>query len=277
MSASKLTPMEAPAPRVWDPLRGLYGGRTHAVVARGMRVIARNNWLIVLTGFFEPVFYLLSMGLGLGALIGGVEFYGHEVPYAAYIAPALMAVSAMNGAIYDSTMNVFFKMRYGKIYEQMLSTSLGPMDVALGEIVMALFRGLLYASGFMVVTTVLGLNLSWTALLAIPAAMVVAFGFASFGLAITSYMKSFQHLDLVWFMMIPMFLLSATFFPISVYPEWAQWVIMAFPLWHGVDMIRQLTTGLIQPSIWVHLGYFAVMILLGVTMATKRLKALFLR
>ncbi len=277
MSASKLTPMEAPAPRVWGPLRGLYGGRTHAVVARGMRVIARNNWLIVLTGFFEPVFYLLSMGLGLGALIGGVEFYGHEVPYAAYIAPALMAVSAMNGAIYDSTMNVFFKMRYGKIYEQMLSTSLGPMDVALGEIVMALFRGLLYASGFMVVTTVLGLNLSWTALLAIPAAMVVAFGFASFGLAITSYMKSFQHLDLVWFMMIPMFLLSATFFPISVYPEWAQWVIMAFPLWHGVDMIRQLTTGLIQPSIWVHLGYFAVMILLGVTMATKRLKALFLR
>lgn len=125
--------LRAPAPRVWAPLRGLYGGRTHAVVARGMRVIARNNWLIVLTGFFEPVFYLLSMGLGLGALIGGVEFYGREVPYAAYIAPALMAVSAMNGAIYDSTMNVFFRMRYGRIYEQMLSTSLGPMDVALGR------------------------------------------------------------------------------------------------------------------------------------------------
>ncbi|MDO5677187.1 MAG: ABC transporter permease [Propionibacteriaceae bacterium] len=277
MSESRLELMEAPAPRVWRPLRGLYGGRTHAVVARGMRVIARNNWLIVLTGFFEPVFYLLSMGLGLGGLIGGVEFYGREVPYAAYIAPALMAVSAMNGAMYDSTMNVFFKMRYGKIYDQMLSTSLGPMDVALGEIIMALFRGLLYASGFMVVTTLLGLNLSWTALLAIPAALIVAFGFASLGLAATSYMKSFQHLDVVWFAMIPMFLLSATFFPISVYPEWAQWVIMAFPLWHGVDMIRQLTTGMIQPSMWAHIAYFAVMILLGVTLATRRLKALFLR
>ena len=145
------------APRL-RPLKSLYGGNTRAVFARGLRVIARNNYLIVLTGFFEPVFYLLSMGLGLGALIGTVEFYGVEVPYAAFIAPALMAVSAMNGALYDSTMNVFFKMRYGKLYDQMLATSLGPLDVALGEILLALFRGLLYASGFMVVTTLLGLN-----------------------------------------------------------------------------------------------------------------------
>ncbi|MBB1484078.1 ABC transporter permease [Tessaracoccus sp. MC1865] len=263
--------------RVPRALRGIYRGNTRSVVARGMKVIARNNYLVVLSGFFEPVFYLLSMGLGLGALIGGVEFYGREVPYAAYIAPSLMAVSAMNGALYDSTTNVFFRMRYGKLYEQMLSTSLGPMDVALGEIFMALFRGLLYASGFMVVTTLLGLNLSWTALLAIPAALVVACGFASVGLAATSYMTSFQHLDLVFFVMLPMFLLSATFFPITVYPEAVQWVIMALPLWHGVDMIRQLTTGLIQPSMWAHLGYFAVMILIGVIVATKRLRALFLR
>lgn len=269
--------LRARAPRVPAPLRGLYGGNTRSVVARGMRVIARNNWLIVLTGFFEPVFYLLSMGLGLGALIGTVDFYGRDVPYAAYIAPALMAVSAMNGALYDSTMNVFFRMRYGKLYDQMLSTSLGPMDVALGEIIMALFRGLLYACGFMVVTTALGLNLAWTAVLAIPAALMVAFGFAAVGLAATSYMKSFQHLDIVYFVMLPMFLLSATFFPISVYPESVQWAIMAMPLWHAVDMVRQLTTGLIQPSIWGHLGYFAVMIVIGTTVATLRLRALFLR
>lgn len=269
--------VEAPAPRVPGFLKGIYGGNTRSVVARGLRVIARNNWLIVITGFFEPVLYLLSMGLGLGALIGNVEFYGRHVPYAAYIAPALMAVSAMNGAMYDSTMNVFFKMRYAKLYDQMLSTSLGPLDVALGEIILALFRGLLYACGFMVVTTLLGLNLSWTALLAIPAALVIAFGFASVGLAATSFMKSFQHLDMVYFVMLPMFLLSATFFPISVYPEWVQWIIMALPLWHGVDMIRQLTTGLIQPSMWVHVGYFAVMIVVGVAVATRRLRALFLR
>lgn len=269
--------LRAPAPSVPGPLRGLYGGNTRSVVARGLRVIARNNWLVVLSGFFEPVFYLLSMGLGLGALIGDVEFYGRQVPYAAYIAPALMAVSAMNGALYDSTMNVFFRMRYGKLYDQMLSTSLGPMDVALGEIVLALFRGLLYAVGFMAVTTLLGLNLSWTALLAVPAALVVAFGFAAVGLTATSFMTSFQHLDMVYFVMLPMFLLSATFFPITVYPEAVQWIIMAMPLWHAVDMIRQLTTGLIQPSIWGHLAYFGVMIAVGTVAATARLKALFLR
>ena len=82
---------------------------------------------------------------------------------------------------------------------------------------------------------------------------------------------------MVWFVMMPMFLLSATFFPIEVYPEAIQSVIKALPLWHGVDLIRQLTTGLIQPSIWGHLGYFAVMIVLGVILATGRLKALFLR
>lgn len=259
------------------PLRGLYAGNASSVVARGLKVIARQNWLIVVTGFFEPVLYLLSMGLGLGALIGDIEFYGRPVPYAAYIAPALMAVSAMNGAIYDSTMNVFFKMRYAKLYDQMLSTSLGPMDVALGEIVLAMLRGLLYALGFMAVTTLLGLNLSWTAVLAIPAALVIALGFASLGLAVTSFLRTFQQLDMVWFVMMPMFLLSATFFPIDVYPEAVQAFIMALPLWHGVDMIRQLTTGLIQPSIWGHLGYFAVMIALGVVFATARLKALFLR
>lgn len=258
-------------------LRGIYSGNTTAVLERGLRVIARNNWLIILTGFLEPVLYLLSMGLGLGALIGGVEFYGREVPYAAYIAPALMAVSAMNGAVYDSTMNVFFKMKHAKLYDQMLSTSLGPLDVALGEILLAMFRGLLYAVGFMAITTLLGLNLGWTAVLAIPAALLIAFGFASIGLAVTSFMKTYQHLDFVFFILMPMFLLSATFFPISVYPEPIQWVVMALPLWHGVDMIRQLTTGMIQPNIWGHVAYFSVMVLVGCVAATARLKALFLR
>jgi lipooligosaccharide transport system permease protein len=90
-------------------------------------------------------------------------------------------------------------------------------------------------------------------------------------------MKSFQHLDLVYFVMLPMFLLSATFFPIDVYPEAVQGIIMVLPLWHAVDMIRQLTTGLIQPTIWGHLAYFGAMILVGVTAATLRLRALFLK
>ena len=101
----------------------------------------------------------------------------------------------------------------------MLSTSLGPLDVALGEILLALLRGALYAVGFQLVMQVLGLNLSWWALLALPAVLLIAFGFASLGMAITSYMKTFQQMDWINFVMLPMFLFSATFYPITVYPR----------------------------------------------------------
>lgn len=275
MTVHASEPLLTQRPR--GPLSGIYAGNARAVIGRGMHVMRRNNLTVVVSGFFEPIFYLLSMGIGLGTLIGSLEYRGVEVPYAAYIAPALMAVSAMNGAIFDSTMNVFFKMHYGKLYDGMLSTSLGPLDVALGEIFMALFRGFLYACGFMAVTTIMGLNLSPTALLAIPAAVLIAFAFASLGMAITSYMKTFQHLDYVYFVMMPMFLLSATFFPIEVYPQGIQWVIMAMPLWHGVDMMRQLTLGVLDWSLAIHVGYLAVMSVLGIVFTTSRLKALFLR
>jgi lipooligosaccharide transport system permease protein len=256
----------------------LYAGNTRAVIHRGLLATRSTNYLVVFSGFFEPVFYLLSLGIGFGALVGTVQTStGAEVSYAAYIAPALLAVSAMNGAVYDSTWNVFFKLNYAKLYQGMLTTSLGPLDVALGEILLALLRGAMYAVGFMVVMQVLGLNLAWTALLALPAVLVIAFGFASVGMAITSYFKTFQQVEWVTFIMLPMFLFSATFYPISVYPEAIQWVIQALPLWHGVELIRGVTTGALSPMLWVHLGYFGVMIAVGIVVATRRLRALFLR
>ena len=182
----------------------------------------------------------------------------------------------MNGAIYDSTWNVFFKLNYGKLYEGMLATSLGPLDVALGEILYALLRGLVYASGFMIVMQIAGLNLAWTAILALPAVLLIAFGFAAVGMAVTSFMKTFQHMDWINFVLLPMFLFSATLYPISVYPEWVQQIIMAFPLWHAVDLIRGLTTGILSVGMLWHVLYFVVMIALGLVFTTRRLRALFL-
>ena len=258
-------------------LPSLYSGNARSVMERGILATAKTNWLIVVSGFFEPVFYLLAMGIGLGSYIGAIEVPGgHTIPYAAYIAPALLAVAAMNGAVFDSTWNVFFKMNFGKLYDGMLATSLGPFDVALGEIMLALARGFVYACGFMIVMQVLGLNLSWTAILALPAVLLIAFAFASFGMGITSYMKTFQQMDWINFIMLPMFLLSATFYPLSVYPEGLQWVIQAMPLWHGVELVRGFTTGIVTSAMLWHVLYFAVMILVGMTLTTKRLKSLFL-
>ena len=258
-------------------VRALYSGNARAVLGRGLLATRSTNWIIVLSGVFEPVFYLLALGIGLGSYIGSVtDSLGNDIPYAAYIAPALLAVSAMNGAIYDSTWNVFFKMHFGKLYQGMLATRLGPLDVALGEISLALLRGAAYGITFLLVMQALGLNLSWTALLALPAILVIAFGFASLGMGITSYLKTFQQMEWIQFVMLPMFLFSATFYPLTVYPEALQWLIQALPLWHGVELVRGLTTGALSVAMLGHVLYYVVMIVLGLVVTTKRLRALFL-
>ena len=260
------------------PLAGAYSGNVRAVMERAFLSLKSNNWVVFFSGFFEPVLYLASLGLGLGALVGDVAGPdGTPVPYGMYLAPALLAVSAMNGAIYDSTWNVFFKLRYAKTYQTMLSTRLGPLDVALGEIAMALLRGLIYAVGFLIVMTVAGLVTSWTALLMIPGALLVALGFASLGMAVTSWMKTFQHMDWVQIVLMPMFLFSATFFPLAVYPEPIQWVIRVFPLWHAVELMRALAVGALSWATAGHVLYFVVMAGVGVWLAARRLGALFLR
>jgi lipooligosaccharide transport system permease protein len=256
----------------------VYGGRTASVLERSLLALKSSTWFIVFSGFVEPVFYLLAFGYGIGNLIGVVTAAdGTVVSYAAFIAPALLATSAMNGAIYDSTWNVFFKMHHAKLYQGMLSTSMGPLDVALGEIGWALLRGLAYAIGFFAIAAPLGLVLSPWGFLAIPAAVLIAFGFASVGMGITSYLKNFQQLAWVNFILLPMFLFSGTFYPLSVYPESIQLVIQLLPLWHAVELIRGLTLGVFSLSMISHVAYFLVMIVAGLLFTTIRLRSLFMR
>ncbi|WP_462418594.1 ABC transporter permease [Kytococcus sp. Marseille-QA3725] len=259
-------------------LRGLYGGNVRAVVERGLKVMGGQNWLVVLSGFLEPVLYLLAMGYGMGGLVGEVEGPGgRQVEYAAFIAPALLATSAMNGAVYDSTWNVFFKLRFARLYQGMLQTSLGPLDVAAGEITLALVRGLLYAVGFMGVMAAMGLLTSWWALLMVPVALLIALGFAALGMGVTSYLKSFQQMDLVQLVLLPMFLFSATLFPVEVFPTPIEWLVKALPLWHGVELMRHLAFGELSWAVAGHALYFVVMSVAGIWFAAVRLRSLFLR
>ena len=255
-----------------------YAGRSHVILERSLVALKSSNWFPVVSGFLEPLLYLFSFGYGVGTLIGDIQVSnGQVVSYAMFIAPGLLASSAMNGAIYDSTWNVYFKLHEGKIYHGMLATSLGPLDVALGEILTALLRGFAYAVGFMAVATPMGLIPSWWGVLAIPAAVLIAFGFASIGMAITSYFKSYQQMGLINISLLPIFLFSGSFYPLSVFPDWAQIVIKTLPLWHAIEMIRNLTLGIINFSLLGHIAYFLVMIVVGLFFTTKRLNALFMR
>jgi lipooligosaccharide transport system permease protein len=257
---------------------GVYAGRPNVVLERGFYALKSSTWMVVASGFVEPVFYLLAFGYGIGEFISGTtDGNGNPITYAQFIAPALLATSAMNGAIYDSTWNVFFKMHFGKVYNGMLSTSMGTLDVALGEISWALLRGLAYAIGFMAVVSSMGLIPSIWGLLAIPAAVLVAFGFASVGMGVTSYLKNHQQMQWIQFVMLPMFLFSGTFYPLTIYPVVVQWLIQAMPLWQAIELIRGLTLGLLNWAMLGHALYFVAMIIGGLFFTTRRLTALFLR
>ena len=256
----------------------VYTGRAWRLVERNLFAVRSTNWMVFVSGFVEPVFYLLSFGLGIGTLIGKVtDGTGHPVSYAAYIAPALLATSSMNGAIYDSTWNVFFKMHFGKLYQAWLATSVGTLDVALGEILWALIRGFTYAVGFLVVMSFMGVVPSWWAVLALPGAVLIAFGFASVGMGLTSYLTNFHQMNWLNFFMLPMFLFSGTFYPITVFPVWLQWIIQALPLNQAVELQRSLMLGNLTWATVGHVLYFVVMITLGLFFTTKRLAALFQR
>lgn len=263
--------------RMGKPGEKYYSGRSRAIMERAYIAFKSSTWMIVISGFVEPVLFLLSFGYGLKDLVGNITVAGQPVGYVAFIAPALLATSAMNGAIYDSTMNVYFKLKHDRLYHGMLATSLGPMDVALGEISWALLRGLSYSIGFMAIVAPLGLIPSMWGILAIPAAVLIAFGFASFGMAVTSYMKSFQQLEIVNVVLLPMFLFSGSFYPLDVFPEWLQTIIRLFPLAHAIDLVRGLTLGNISWVLAGHAMYFVVMIVIGLFFTTRRLNALFMR
>ena len=256
----------------------VYSGRVRTLVQRNLFALRTSTWMVVASGFFEPLFYLAAFGFGLGGMIGTVtDSNGNPVSYAAYIAPALLATSAMNGAIYDSTWNVFFKMHFQKFYQTTMSTSIGSLDVALGEITWALLRGGAYAAAFMAIMMPLGLIPSNWGWLAVPGAVLVAFGFASFGMGVTSYLKNFQQMQWINMIMLPMFLFSGTFYPLSVYPGWLQSIIQALPLWQAIALERSLTLGTFGWDTLAHVAYFVVMVVLGLVFTTKRLQALFLK
>jgi lipooligosaccharide transport system permease protein len=261
--------------RVAPPV--LFGGRRAGLLVERNVLVYRRTWMIIVSGFFEPLFYLLSIGLGLGALIGAVPYGGQEVAYTAFVAPALMASSAMNGAIYDSTMNVFYKLKEARTYDAILATPIGVGDVALGEISWALIRGSLYATTFLGVMVLLGFVRSPLAVLALPAAVLIGFAFAGVGMATTSFMRTWQDFDMVQLVILPLFLFSATFYPIDTYPEAMRVLVQLTPLYHGVDLIRSLTTGIVGPGILVHILYLAAMGLVGLAITSRRLTRLLLK
>ena len=250
--------------------------RPTRIVQRNM-LVYRHSLMVIVSGFFEPLFYLFSMGFGVGALIGDVPLgNGHAVPYAVFVAPALLASSSMNGAIYETSNNFFYKLKYAKLYDAVITTPMSLSDVARGEILWALMRGSLYAVGFLAVIVVLalgglGLVTSPLGLLAFPASMVVGFGFAGAGMAATTFVRYWRDFDYMQLAIMPMFLFSGTFYPIDAYPPALQVFVQCTPLYRGVHLIRALTTGTPDAVLLVDVAYLLAMGMIGLAITSRRL------
>lgn len=282
-TAATPSPAVAPAPlltrilpsTVSGPLLGVSRGRL--LVERNLRV-QRRHWWIIASGFFEPLFYLLSIGIGIGHLVGRLPGpHGTTVAYAVYVAPALLASSAMNGGVYESTVNVYFKLTYARTYDAVLSTPLGPQAVAAGEIATALLRGSVYAAAFLLTMVALGDVPSPWAVLALPATVLIAFAFSACGMATSTFMRSWADFELVQLAVLPLFLFSTTFYPLDTYPRVLQLVVEATPLYHGVTVVRALCLGDVHVGLLAHLAYLAAMVVVGAAVAARRVRTLLLR
>ncbi|HVB91569.1 MAG TPA: ABC transporter permease [Acidimicrobiales bacterium] len=277
-----MTTTESPTDRMSPGLAlritplALLGGRYASRVLERNLLVYRRSWIFILSGFFEPLFYLLSIGIGLSHLVGPIPVNGRLFAYTAFVAPGLLASSAMNGAMIDSTFLVFMKLKIAKTYDAMLATPLSVGDVALGELSWCVIRGSLYSGAFLSIMAALGYVVSPWAVLCWPAAILISLAFASAGMAGTTYMRTWQDFDIVSLAFIPLFLFSATFYPLTVFPGWLQAVVRCTPLYQGVVLVRAADLGLFNWVLLLHVGYLLAMTVVGVAVTRRRLGRLLL-
>ena len=235
-------------------------------------LVYKHIWLIVVAGFCEPVFFLLAMGVGLGEFVGEVTMDGGlSFSYATFVAPGLLAASAMNGAVIESTFSVFFKLRYNRTYHAMLSTPMRVADIVLGETLWSQVRAGVYAFGFLMLMFVAGYTSSPWALMAVPGALLVGFAFSAAGFAAVTFMRSWHDFDMIQLVILPLFLFSGTFYPVDVYPSFIQPLMQLSPLYHGTELLRAFTLGRFDWTLVVHAGVLVAVGLLAFAITARRI------
>ena len=172
--------------------------RSRRMVQRNL-LVYKHQWIVIFTGFFEPVFYLFGIGLGIGALVSSVD----GISYVSFVAPGLLAASCLNGAVTDGCFNIWFKLHFMKTYDGILATPMRVPDVAFGEMLWAVTRGSIYAGCFLIVLLVVGgvtgrpVLLSPLAIFAFPAAVLAATSFSALFVCITTFVRKLEDFDIV--------------------------------------------------------------------------------
>ncbi len=239
---------------------------------RDAAIYRRTYKMNVLPNFFEPFLYLLAMGLGLGAYLSRVQ----GVRYLDFIAPGLVATSAMYGTSFEVTFNAFVKMQFGKIYDAIMSTPVSVEDIGLGEMLWGTTRSLIYGTAFLAIASMFGVVHSWWALLAPLAIILTGLMFSGIGMTFTALVPLIDFYSYYWTMFItPMFLFSGIFFPLDRLPGWVQTVAWFVPLHQAVNLMRALILDG-DPAVAVRAGVWitvvtAVFVVLPLNLLRRRL------
>lgn len=251
------------------------GRRAASVTERNIAALRSAYWVVLVSGLLEPLLYLFSIGIGVGALIGDLTLPdGQMIDYASFVAPAMLAASAMSGALSETTFNFFGKMKWMKLYDGMIATPIRPFEIALGELGWAMIRGNLYAAAFLVIMVLLELTSVGRALAAFPATVLVGFAFGALGMALSTFMRSWQDFDLVISVQFALFLFSGTFVPAQAYPAVLRWLVEVTPLYRSVHLIRGISTGATGLLQIVDVAYLVGLFVLGLVVAGRRMSEL---
>lgn len=246
--------------------------RSASVAERNLAALKSAYWLVLISGFVEPVLYLFSIGIGVGALVGDLTLPGGQVvSYAAFVAPAMLASSAMTGALAETTFNFFGKMKYMKLYDGVIATPVQPFEIALGELGWAMIRGTLYSAAFLVVMVSMDLTSVGRAVAAFPAAVLVGFAFGALGMAVSTFMRSWQDFDLMGSAQFTLFLFSGTFVPAEAYPVLLRWVVEVTPLYRSVHLVRGISVGASGWSWLLDVAYLLALTGVGLFVASRRM------
>jgi lipooligosaccharide transport system permease protein len=246
---------------------------------RALKLVHRNLlaykhfWIAFVSGFFEPFFYLVAVGFGVGQFIEKVPFAGAQIGYATFLAPGLLAASTLNGAVFDGFFTPFFKLNWMKTYDGIVTTPVSIPDIAVGEIVWAMIRGTIYGTGFLLVMLILGLIHSPWALFGIPAVMLSAGALSAGAMILTGFTKQISSLEKVMTLIVfPLFLFSGTFFPVNIYPGFLQPIVKATPLYHSATLLRSLTTGRVSAATLGHVAYLVGMFVIAGYLAVRLMR-----
>ena len=255
------------------PIAGWKLSRTLSLVERNF-MIYRRSITPLLSSMVEPVLYLLSIGIGVGMLVGTVP--GVHVRYAAFVAPAILATTAMNTAMNQTSFGVFSRIKNERTYDAIVPTPLSVTDIALGEVLSAVIYAVLSSASFVLVMTVLGLVSSPGILLAIPGAILIGYAFAAAGLAVTTYLRDFSDFQLIQLVMLPMYLFATTFYPLTTYPAPVRPLIQVLPLYQSIQLVREPALGVFTLSSLVPVVYLSAFGTIALGIATRRMTRMLL-